>query len=178
MTKQSIRSLPHGDLFKWGFYYGLIMGLVAFAGWYVTLLMPEKSLSRSLVSMAVYLVEFFLVYWAVKKYKLFHKEFTFLHGLVLSLYIGLISGLILAGNILLYYYVINPPALEAWFRDRQAALEKDLADDPVQVTKIMDFTRSFYTYLILFGSIAGQLFIGLLSGLSSSFILKDQEIKA
>jgi hypothetical protein len=178
MSKEQKSSLPHGELLKWGLYYGLMMGMVAVAGWFVTLLLTEKSLWQSLVSMSVYLLEFFIIYWAVRKYKTTHKEFVFFHGLMLALYTGLISGLILAAYIILYYYVINPHALEAWFEVRRTELEREFKDNPDKVNDILDFTRSFYIYIVLAGSVTGQFFIALLSGLSSSFIFKDQEVSA
>jgi len=178
MSNSSFRMLPHAALFKWALYYGLLMGLAAIAGFFLTNWFVEKSLWVSLVAMGTYLAEFFIVYYGLKKYKETHRDFSFLHGFILAIYISFISALVLVLYTLLFYYVIDPGAMEADLAKREAAMLKEMPDNPEEVAHVMGIIRSFYAYILLAGSLISQLFIGLLSGLSSAFILKDQELKA
>ncbi len=165
----------YGELFKWALNYGLFMGLIGVTGFFFTNSMDPQSWPARIISWLTYMGAAFVVYFALKNYKQATGNLTFTQGFVLAFFISVISAIAITAVVLLYYYVLNPEALEKLFVKQEERLKLQEGITPEKVQSTMELTRKFFPYLIFAGSMAGQLFIGLLTGMATAFILRDQE---
>ncbi len=169
--------IPHKLLFRIALNYGSIMAIIGVVGFVLNNAFADHSALASVISISAYVAAAFTVYYGIKKFKSDYGSVSMRDGLMLSLYIGVVSGLIITAYMYLYYYVISPGAIDRLMEQQRAALEKmdQYKDQPEKIAKQLATFRNGFPYFILFGAIAGQVFISMLAGLTSAFMLKDQE---
>ena len=170
--------VPYKLLLQLAVNYGSIMALAGILGFVLTNSFGKESQVSSIVSIAVYVAEAFAVYYGFKKFKSVYGSIKMRDGIMLALFIGTFSGLLIAVYMYLYYYVINPDAFDKMAELQRETLSKmdQFKDKPELIDEQIGMLRSGFPYLILFGSLVGQLFIAMLAGITSAFMLKDKEL--
>lgn len=169
--------VAYKNLFKWALNYGLLMGLIGTAGYFLTNNLDPRSWVVHVTSIFSFLAAAFVIYFALKNYKQATGELSFREGFMLSLFISIISGLAISAVVLIYYW-LSPEALKNFFVHQEATLKAKKTTSPAEIKKTMAFLHQFYPYIILSGALMGQMFIGLLTGMATAFILRDQETLA
>ncbi len=178
MNKKQKSPIPHKKLLRIALNYGSIMAIIGVVGFVLNNAFAGNRALASVISIGTYVAAAFTVYYGVKKFKSDFGSLSMRDGLMLSLYTGVISGLIISAYMYLYYYVISPEAIDKVMEHQREALEKlpQFQNQPNKIEEEVAKFRAGFPYYLLVGPIIGQSFIALLAGLTSAFMLKDQEL--
>jgi len=178
MNKKQKSPIPHKKLLRIALNYGSIMAIIGVVGFVLNNAFADNRALASVISIGTYVAAAFTVYYGVKKFKSDFGSLSMRDGLMLSLYTGVISGLIISAYMYLYYYVISPEAIDKVMEHQREALEKlpQFQNQPNKIEEEVAKFRAGFPYYLLVGPIIGQSFIALLAGLTSAFMLKDQEL--
>ncbi len=144
--------------------YGILMGVVAVTGFILQQLVSAESVSYKIISLSTSAIEALTIYLGVKKYMQEKPQAKFFDFLVLSLFTGLVAGIIVWAYMALYYTVIVPEAMEPILEKQREVLEKETGYSPEQIQKSINSFKDYFLYFLFAGAIIGQLFIALLAG--------------
>jgi len=177
MNRKIKSPIPHKELLRIALNYGSIMAIIGVVGFVLNNAFAGNRALVSVISIGTYVAAAFTVYYGIKKFKVVYGSLSMRDGILLALYIGVISGLIISAYMYLYYYVVSPEAIDKVMEHQREALEKlpQFQNQPNKIEEEIAKFRAGFPYYLLVGPILGQSFIALLAGLTSAFMLKDQE---
>lgn len=154
--------------------YGISMGVIAVIGFIIQKAIGDTHLfTYKLTGWITTALEALTVFYAVIQYKKQSGQLSLKEGLSVSLLTGLVAGLIYVLYAWLYYYWINPSALDALMENLKTDSEKEgLSPDKIQ--ERVGFMRDFFPYFILAGGIIMTELIALFTGTVVSIFQRDK----
>ena len=145
--------------------YGLLLTLISVIIFAVTVNMDPQSTTVRILSWVNYLAGFAVIYLAVMNYRKKMGKLTIKDAFKVGLGVSLIAGILLGLYAFLYYQYINPGALDKIMEiSREKMAEKGVDEELIE--KNIEFTKRFFGFFALAGSIINWLFVGLISSLA------------